>query len=281
MFIAPIQTDVHKSTLVSRGMKYTLSAATLVLLMVLSAASGVALSNINSSSSSSNGTFSIESSEMLGVNEYTLLEVDEGDNDEEEVVTVRMHDFILKAMNADGVVTWDFDDGTTATGLMTTHAYAEPGRYTVTATSTTTEAIIQTTIVLTVDMIGTVESDNMECVCAPTAKDTVIDLIPAQGIVSIEGFVTVEHDGSSESCTLRNPLQECHVRVFLERTLDGSVIGQEVLFDDTFRSNELSVPFDLVDLEFESGEGLQLRLETDQVRDWHKPITEWSMTAPV
>ena len=281
MFIAPIQTDVHKSTLVSWGMKYTLSAATLVLLMVLSAASGVALSNINSSSSSSNGTFSIESSEMLGVNEYTLLEVDEGDNDEEEVVTVRMHDFILKAMNADGVVTWDFDDGTTATGLMTTHAYAEPGHYTVTATSTTTEAIIQTTIVLTVDMIGTVESDNMECVCAPTAKDTVIDLIPAQGIVSIEGFVTVEHDGSSESCTLRNPLQECHVRVFLERTLDGSVIGQEVLFDDTFRSNELSVPFDLVDLEFESGEGLQLRLETDQVRDWHKPITEWSMTAPV
>jgi hypothetical protein len=262
-------------------MKYTLSAATLVLIMVLSAASGVALSNINSSSSSSNGTFSIESSEMLGVNEYTLLEVDEGDNDEEEVVTVRMHEFILKAMNADGVVTWDFDDGTTATGLMTTHAYAEPGHYTVTATSTTTESIIQTTIMLTVDMIGTVESDNMECVCAPTAKDTVIDLIPAQGIVSIEGFVTVEHDGSSESCTLRNPLQECHVRVFLERTLDGSVIGQEVLFDDTFRSNELSVPFDLVDLEFESGEGLQLRLETDQVRDWHKPSTEWSMTAPV
>jgi hypothetical protein len=262
-------------------MKYTLSAATLVLLMVLSAASGVALSNINSSSSSSNGTFTIESSEMLGVNEYTLLEVDEGDNDEEEVVTVRMHEFILKAINADGVVTWDFDDGTTGTGTMITHAYAEPGLYTVTATSTTTEAIVQTTLVLTVDMVGTVESDNMECVCAPTAKDTVIDLIPSQGIVSIEGFVTVEHDGSSESCTLRNPLQECHVRVFLERTLDGSVIGQEVLFDDTFRSNELSVPFDLVDLEFESGEGLQLRLETDQVRDWHKPMTEWSMTAPM
>ena len=31
---------------------------------------------------------------------------------------------------------------------------------------------------------------------------------------------------------------------------------------------------------FDVGEGMQLRLETDQVRDWHKPSTSWSMTAP-
>jgi hypothetical protein len=70
------------------------------------------------------------------------------------------------------------------------------------------------------------------------------------------------------------------LRVILERTLDGSVIGQEVLFDDTFRTNEYNVPFELIDTDIESGEGLQLRLETDQLRDWHKPTTVWSMTAP-
>jgi len=54
-----------------------------------------------------------------------------------------------------------------------------------------------------------------------------------------------------------------------------------VLFDDTFRTNELTVTFEFTALEFEPGEGLQLRLETDQVRDWHKPSTEWTMTAPL
>jgi hypothetical protein len=37
----------------------------------------------------------------------------------------------------------------------------------------------------------------------------------------------------------------------------------------------------MIDMEIEIGEGLQLRLETDQIRDWHKPSTLWSMTAPV
>jgi len=37
----------------------------------------------------------------------------------------------------------------------------------------------------------------------------------------------------------------------------------------------------LMDEEFEEGEGLQLRLETDQLRDWHKPMAAWSSTAPV
>ena len=94
----------------------------------------------------------------------------------------------------------------------------------------------------------------------------------------MEGFVMVEHDGSSESCTLRNPLQECHVRVILQWTEEGSVVGQEVLYDDTFRSNELVVDFILEDSDFEQGDGLQLRLETDQLRDWHKPTAEWSST---
>lgn len=260
-------------------MKYSLSAAALVFLLLLSAATGALLTNLVPSNSST-GLFSIEAPVVYGVNEYTLVEIDEGDNDEEDVITERLHEFKFEANNADGVVTWDFGDGTTATGVMVNHSFAQPEHYTVTATSVSLESIEVTTIEVTVDLIGYVESDNMECVCTPTAKSTVINLRPSAGIVSFEGVVTVEHDGSSESCSLRNPLQECHVRVLIERTVDGLVTGQEVLFDDTFRTNEHSVSFEMIGLEFEIGEGLQLRLETDQVRDWHKPSTQWSMTAP-
>ena len=260
-------------------MKYSLSAAALVFLLLLSAATGAFLANLGPSNSSP-GLFSIEAPIVYGVNEYTLVEIDEGDNDEEDVITERLHEFKFEAKNADGVVTWDFGDGTTATGVVVNHSFTQPEHYTVTATAVSLESIKVATIEVTVDLIGYVESDNMECVCAPTAKSTVINLRPSAGIVSFEGVVTVEHDGSSESCTLRNPLQECHVRVLIERTEDGLVISQEVLFDDTFRTNEHSVSFEMMDIEFEIGEGLQLRLETDQVRDWHKPSTQWSMTAP-
>ena len=114
------------------------------------------------------------------------------------------------------------------------HSFALPGHYTVTSTSTSVDTIEARSVEVTVERKATVESDNMECVCTPTAKATVINLIPLAGSVSYQGVVTVVHDGSSESCSLRNPLQECHVRVFLERTIDGSVVSQEVLFDDTF-----------------------------------------------
>jgi len=262
-------------------MKYSFSLATLVFLLVLSAATGAVLTNITTSNSSTSGTFSIEAPVVYGINQYTLVEIDEGDNDEEDVITERLHEFKFEANNVGGVVTWDFGDGTTATGPMVNHSYAEPDFYTVTATSVSLESIEVATVEIIVDLAGTVESDNMECVCTPTAKATVIDLRPSSGTVSFEGVVTVAHDGSSESCSLRNPLQECHVRVYLERTVDGSVIEQEILFDDTFRTNEHSVSFEMMDMEIEIGEGLQLRLETDQIRDWHKPSTLWSMTAPV
>jgi predicted transcriptional regulator len=71
------------------------------------------------------------------------------------------------------------------------------------------------------------------------------------------------------------------VRVILQRTQQGEVVSEDVLFDDTFRSNEKVIDFDLQDLEFSQGESIQLRLETDQLRDWHKPTAEWSVSAPI
>lgn len=262
-------------------MKYSLSIATIVLLLLLSAASGAALTALTTSNSSSSGDFSIDAPNVYGVNEYTLVEIDEGDNDEEDVITERLFEFMFDAVSAGAVVSWDFGDGNAATGNSVSHTFASPGLYTVTATSTSVDSIQTDTVEVIVEKTAIVESDNMECVCAPTAKSTIIDLVPSEGTASYEGVVTVEHDGSSESCALRNPLQECHVRVILERTIDGSVIEQEILFDDTFRTNEHSVTFEMMDVEIDAGEGLQLRLETDQVRDWHKPSTSWSMSAPV
>ena len=119
----------------------------------------------------------------------------------------------------------------------------------------------------------------MECACAPTGKDTVIDLVTIPGLQSLEGFVKVEHDGSSESCSLRNPLQECHVRVILQRLDQGQVVGEEVLFDDTFRTNEKVIDFEISNDAYSQGETMQLRLETDQLRDWHKPTAEWNLAA--
>jgi hypothetical protein len=275
------KTDLQKEMDVTPSMKYTLSAFTLAFLLMLSAGTGAFLISLNPSDSPSSGKFTVETSETYGINEYTLVEIDEGDNDEEDVIVERPHEFEFLANNGGDVVTWDFGDGNTGTGITITHSYADPGVYTVIATSSSTDEIELAKLVITVDRKATVESDNMECVCAPTAKSTIINLIPLAGNISFEGIVTVEHDGSSESCSLRNPLQECHVRVILERTLEGSVIDQYVIYDDTFRTNEHNVPFELDNVEFDIGEGMQLRLETDQVRDWHKPSTSWSMTAPV
>ena len=118
----------------------------------------------------------------------------------------------------------------------------------------------------------------MECTCAPTAKESVIDLMVLPIEQSVTGSVKVEHDGSSESCSLRNPLQECHLRVILQWTIDSTVVNENVLFDETFRSDEVIVDFDVENLVLEQGHGLHLRLETDQLRDWHKPTAEWYNT---
>ena len=257
---------------------------TLVLLCIFgvgmsagSVLSGAGLGLLSTSESEFEATVDNE----VGTNQFILIEVDEGDNDEEVMVEHILHVFTFAASDRGGLITWDFGDGFTATGSTTNHSFAEPGVYTVQVSESRADEVTTSTLIITVNLESEAEVDNMECVCAPTAKDTLIPLSQHQGQSQIEGFVMVEHDGSSESCSLRNPLQECHVRVIMQKLSGGDVVEESVLFDDTFRSNEQVIDFEFEDVQLEPGERVQLRLETDQIRDWHKPTAAWTTSAPV
>ena len=252
----------------------------LLVVFVVGLSAGAVLSGSDLISNSGDSEFSISVDNEIGTNKFILIEVDEGDNDEEVVTEHILHEFAFEASNRGGLITWDFNDGFTATGNEATHSFDKPGVYVVEATESLDGRVSTATITVTVHLESEAEVDNMECVCAPTAKDTIIPLSEHEGISTIEGYVQVEHDGSSESCSLRNPLQECHVRVIMQRLSNGDVVEQSILFDDTFRSNEQVVDFLFEDVELQQGERLQLRLETDQVRDWHKPTAAWFTNAP-
>mgnify|MGYP001211142137 FL=1 len=252
----------------------------LLFVFIVGLSAGAVLSGSDLISNSGESEFSITADNEMGTNKFILIEVDEGDNDEEVVTEHILHEFAFEASDRGGLITWDFSDGFTATGNEATHSFEKPGIYVIEATESLGGRVSTATITITVHLESEAEVDNMECVCAPTAKDTIIPLSEHQGISSIEGFVQVEHDGSSESCSLRNPLQECHVRVIMQRLSNGEVVEQSILFDDTFRSNEQVVDFLFEDVELQQGERLQLRLETDQVRDWHKPTAAWFTNAP-
>ena len=252
----------------------------LLFVFVVGLSAGAVLSGSDLISNSGDSEFSITVDNEMGTNKFILIEVDEGDNDEEVVTEHILHEFAFEASNRGGLITWDFSDGFTATGNEATHSFEKPGVYVVEATESVNGRVSKATITVIVHLESEAEVDNMECVCAPTAKDTIIPLSEHVGISTIEGYVQVEHDGSSESCSLRNPLQECHVRVIMQRLSNGEVVEQSILFDDTFRSNEQVVDFLFEDVELQQGERLQLRLETDQVRDWHKPTAAWFTNAP-
>ena len=98
-----------------------------------------------------------------------MVEVDDGDNEERAEVTSVLHefDFTARGVKEEALLTWDFGDGATATGMAVTHAFEHPGIYTVRVTSISLLGVETSSIGIEVDLQGEVESDNMECTCAP------------------------------------------------------------------------------------------------------------------
>lgn len=214
----------------------------------------------------------------FGINEYDMEEVDSGDNNEEEVVEETFYVFQFNAYSSVGNTSsymWDFGDGNQGEGIEITHEYQNPGKYIVTLTTSNGQMKSDDQVEITVDFDGHVISDNMECTCAPTAKETTVDLKIENNVQEISGETTVTHDGNTEDCTQRLSIQQCHLRVILEIYDGSSLVSQEVLFDETFNTNSVTVNFSYSPSIDENGYNFELRLETDQIRDWHKPETFW------
>ena len=214
----------------------------------------------------------------FGINEYDMEEVDSGDNNEEEVVEETFYVFQFNAYSSVGNASsymWDFGDGNQGEGIEITHEYQNPGKYIVTLTTSNGQMKSDDQVEITVDFDGHVISDNMECTCAPTAKETTVDLKIENNVQEISGETTVTHDGNTEDCTQRLSIQQCHLRVILEIYDGSSLVSQEVLFDETFNTNSVTVNFSYSPNVDENSYNFQLRLETDQIRDWHKPETFW------
>jgi len=216
---------------------------------------------------------------QVGTNYYSMEEVDDGDNNEVQNIEWDNYTFQFDAYASAGEIEkylWNFGDNNELEGIEGEHSYSKPGKYIVTLKITSIDGISMTNqTMITVDFEGLVISDNMECTCAPTAKETIIDLKIEDNTETIIGETTVTHDGSSEDCTQRNLLQQCHLRVILKSYNGGNLISEEVLFDDTFSTNSKTVNFTRSLSEDENEHTFELVLETDQLRDWHKPETEW------
>ena len=212
----------------------------------------------------------------FGTNFYSMEEVDDGDNNEVEEIVWDNFTFQFDGSESKGNIenyTWDFGDGNTFYGIEGSHSYELPGKYLATLTVISpigNSASIQTEIIVNFD--GFVISDNMECTCAPTAKVTQIDLKVEPEAALINGETTVTHEGSTEDCTQRLIVQQCHLRVTIQEYSGGSVVSEDVIFDETFSTNTKTVAFSFVPM---NDNNYKILLETDQIRDWHKPNTEW------
>ena len=103
---------------------------------------GVVLERLDVSlSNEKEQNFSIEVDNSEGTNLYSLIEIDEGDNDEEEQITWVLHEFKFSSNGGGDAITWDFGDGTTASGSSVSHYFQSSGIFLVTATSISSDEI--------------------------------------------------------------------------------------------------------------------------------------------
>ena len=94
----------------------------LLVVFVVGLSAGAVLSGSDFISNSGDTEFSISVDNEIGTNKFILIEVDEGDNDEEVVTEHILQEFAFEASDRGGLITWDFSDGFTATGNEATHS---------------------------------------------------------------------------------------------------------------------------------------------------------------
>ena len=82
-----------------------------VLVIVAAVASASTLVAVNILKSEETEPFTAKVDFAEGNNHYTLIEVDEGDNDEEKQVTLILHEFVFSVTGELDTVNWDFGDG--------------------------------------------------------------------------------------------------------------------------------------------------------------------------
>ena len=140
----------------------TIVAVSICTLLIAMLAFTTVFESLGISLSSEEGSFEASVDYAEGTNLYALVEIDEGDNNEETSITLIRHEFVFSVNNDEGAISWDFGDGNAASGSDVIHGFDLPGIYTVTATS-----ILQIrwklAIIVTVDLDATAEADNMEC----------------------------------------------------------------------------------------------------------------------
>ena len=141
-------------------MRTIVAVSICTLLMTLLAFTTV-FESLGISLSSEEGSFEASVDYSEGTNLYTLVEIDEGDNNEETSITLIRHEFVFSVNNDEGAISWDFGDGTAASGSDVIHGFDLPGIYTVTATSITPDKVETSEIIVTVDLDATAEADNM------------------------------------------------------------------------------------------------------------------------
>lgn len=92
------------------GKLYKFGFLIVLVALLISTSTVYSLLHVDSKKSNIEVTARVDFAE--GTNHYKLIEIDNGDNNEEQVVTYIRHEFVFSVQGDVDVVEWEFGDGT-------------------------------------------------------------------------------------------------------------------------------------------------------------------------